>query len=183
MSAPLDELYLSWLYEQVAVPEFHDRDLTYWKLLKILYQKPFEWDVVKNDENRASDGIALRGQFILRKQIEEADPNWLEMDCSMLELMVGIAKRLEFEVGYGGAHYWFWVMMDNIGLIGFSDEKRFTKRQVARIESILDDVIERNYEPNGVGGLFPLKHSRYDQRKRELWYQMNDFILEKELAG
>lgn len=184
MSAPLDELYFQWLYEQVADPEFKDRELTYWKLLKILFQKEFVWRIA-NDENRGHDGVALRVQFLREKEIDpdEVDPHWMDIGCSMLELMVGLARRLEFEVDKGKAHYWFWILMDNIGLSGYNDGRRFTVRLQDRIEDILNDVIYRNYEPSGLGGFFPLQSTRWDQRKRELWYQMSEYILERELAG
>jgi hypothetical protein len=183
-SGPLDELYLRWLYEQVAVPEYDDRDLTYWKILKVLYKKEFVWVVANpNDENRIRDGIALRTEFLESRGISDADPVWIELGCSMLELMVGLAKRLEFMAENGKAHYWFWMLMDNIGLIGYNDERRFTGRLIDRIDDILDDVIYRNYEPSGHGGFFPLNKPRHDQRDRELWYQMCDYVLEKELAG
>lgn len=185
MSAPLDELYLEWLYEQVAVPDFHDKDLTWWKLLKILYRKEFFWDEVHipNDENRAADGIALRGKFLMRNDISSADPEWLEMGCSVLEMMIALAQRIEFKVDSGQAYFWFWTMIGNVGLIGYSDERRFTKRLLERIDNILEDIINRNYEPSGLGGFFPLRYTRYDQRDRELWYQMNEFVLEQQLAG
>lgn len=185
MSAPLDELYFQWLYGMVAAPGFHDKDLTYWKLLRVLYQKEFFWDEVHvpNDENRASDGIALRGEFLMRNDISFADPDWLDMNCSMLEMVIALARRIEFEAFAGSAYFWFWTMLDNLGLTGYSDERRFTKRLLYRIDCILEDVINRNYEPTGLGGLFPLRDPRHDQRERELWYQMNDFVLELEMAG
>lgn len=187
MSEPLDELYFKWLYEQVAVPEYHDRDLTYWKVLKVLFTKEFVWvpDFV-GDDNRIHDGIALRSEFLAEMGIPANDDgieDWMDEGCSMLELMVGLARRLEFQADKGKAHYWFWVLMDNLGLIGYSDDRRFTKRLLARIDDILDGVIYRNYEPSGLGGFFPLLEPRHDQRDRELWYQMSDYILEKELAG
>jgi hypothetical protein len=182
MQAPLDELYFKWLYEQVAAPDFHGKDLTYWKLLKILYQKNIIW-FVPNDENRIQDGVDLRKKFILQENIIDPDPEWLDMDCSFLELMVGLANRLAFMADNGEAYYWFWVMMDNIGLIGYSDERRYTQRLTDRINSILDEVICRTYEPSGLGGFFPLREPRHDQRKRELWYQMSDYIMERELVA
>lgn len=181
MDAPLDELYLQWLYEQVAVSKFDDRDLTYWKLLKILFTKQFVW-YIANDENRIQDGVALRTQFLDERDIS-ADPDWMDIGCSMLELMVGLSRRLEFEASKGKAHYWFWVLVDNIGLSGYSDDRRFTKRQLDRIDDILTGLIHRNYEPSGLGGFFPLRSTCHDQRDRELWYQMSDYILEQELAG
>jgi hypothetical protein len=184
MSEPLDELYFKWLYEQVAVPEYEDRDLTYWKVLRILFTKEFVWvpDFV-TDENRIHDGIALRHEFVAAIGIEDVDPDWMDVGCSMLELMVGLARRLEFQADKGGTHYWFWVLMENIGLTGYSDDRRFTKRLLSRIDDILDGIIYRNYEPSGLGGFFPLINPLHDQRDRELWYQMNDYLLERELAG
>jgi hypothetical protein len=184
MSEPLDELYFKWLYEQVAVSGFNDRDLTYWKVLKVLFTKEFIWvpDIV-NDENRIADGKALRSKFLMAESIYDVDPDWMAVGCSVLELMVGLSRRLEFEADKGKAHYWFWVLLENIGLSGYSDERRFTRRLLDRIDDILDGIIYRNYEQSGLGGFFPLQNSRYDQRYRELWYQMCDYIMEKELAG
>lgn len=183
MDDPLDKSYLEWLYGQVAVVEFDEQDLTYWKLLRILFTTEFFWSV-DHDKNRSSDGIALRYRFLEESGISDVDPIWMSEGCSVLEMMVALAKRMEFESESGGLHYWFWVLVENIGLSGFSDHRRFTKRQRERIDRILEDVIDRNYEKSGHGGFFPLKHPRYDQRKRELWYQMSDYILEQEeLAG
>lgn len=184
MSEPLDELYFQWLYEQVADPGFDDQELTYWKMLKILFKKEFIW-IVPNDENRIRDGVALRMDFLRERDVDlqDVDPIWMELGCSMLELMVGLSRRLAFEADKGQAHYWFWVLMENIGLSGYNDRRRFTRRQLDRIDDMLNDIIHRNYEPSGLGGFFPLQSSRWDQRKRELWYQMSEYILEQELAG
>lgn len=186
MDQPLDESYLSWLYEKVAVSSFDDRDLTYWKLFNILYKTEFVWlDHIPNDENRAHDGVALRSRFLAEEGIDpdDVDPDWLDLGCSVLELMVGLAIRVEFDTASGKAHYWFWILLENIGLSGYSDNRRFTKSQVARIESILHDVIHRKYHSDGEGGFFPLHNPRYDQRTRELWYQMSDYIWERDLAA
>lgn len=189
MDDPLDRLYLEWLYEKVAVTEYEDRDLTYWKVLQILFMKEFVW-VVANDENRVHDGVALRSEFLdtvaasADTDLDRSDyEDWASAGCSMLELMVGLSRRLEFEANKGKAHYWFWVLMENIGLSGFSDHKRFTKRLINRIDDILDEVIHRNYEPSGLGGFFPMEDTHWDQRKRELWYQMSEYLWERRLSG
>lgn len=183
-SEPLDELYFRWLYGRVAVSEIEDRDLTYWKVLKVLFTKEFVWiPHIVNDENRVKDGKALRLQFLESEGIEEVDPDWMAEGCSVLELMVGLSRRFEFEADKGKAHYWFWVLLENLGLGGYSDDRRFTKRLLARIDDILDDLIDRKYEPSGLGGFFPLQEPLHDQRDRELYVQMSDYILEKELAG
>lgn len=178
-SEPLDELYFKWLYEKVADPEFHDSDLTYWKVLRILFTKEFVW-LVPNDVNRIQDGKALRLEFLEAQGIPEVDTDWMEIGCSVLELMVGLSQRLAY-VADGKPHYWFWVLMENLGISGFNDRhKRLPRR---RIDDILNDLIYRNYGPDGVGGLFPLQNPYEDQREVELWYQLSNYVQEKELAG
>lgn len=177
---PLDELYLHWLYEQVADPDFQDLNLTYWKLLRVLYKKEFVW-VVDNDENRIHDGKNLRTEFLDTEDILDVDSDWMEMGCSILELMVGLSRRLSF-LADGEPHYWFWKLMENLGFRGYNDKRRLPRR---RIDDDLDMLIFRTYEPSGRGGFFPLKHPRKNQRRVELWYQMSDYILEqdRERAG
>lgn len=182
MSAPPDESYFQWLYEQVADPEFQDKTLTYWKVLRILYTKEFV-RLIPNDENRIDEGKALRLRFLESQGISEVDQDWMDMGCSVLELMVSISLELEFQAEKGKAYYWFWELMRNIGLAGFNDKSFRTKRQKDRINDILDDLVYRNYEPNGTGGFFPLRYPDKDQRRVELWYQMGDYVTEHHLAG
>ena len=53
----------------------------------------------------------------------------------------------------------------------------------ARVRDIVADamaaIIWRTYDSNGYGGLFPLRNPREDQRKVELWYQLNAYLLEQ----
>lgn len=183
MSAPLDELYFQWLYGLVADPTIQEENLTYWNVLRVLFEKEYAWvDSVVNDENRIHDGKALRIEFIESQgwTVASVDPNWIELGCSMLEVMVGLAHRLEF-LADGTPHYWFWVLMANIGLAGFNDKRRLRRDYV---EDILDRIIFRNYQPTGLGGFFPLQNPREDQRDIELWAQMNEYVQElQERAG
>lgn len=177
-SEPLDELYFQWLYEQVADPE---QDLTFWNVLRVLFTTEFVW-IVPNDENRIADGKELRENFIKARRIRlrREDRNWINLGCSMLELMVGLANRLEFLADKGTAHYWFWVLMGNIGLSEFDDAHEVPEDDV---QDVLEMVIQRYYESNGHGGLFPLERPREDQREVELWYQLSEYVTEQELAG
>lgn len=183
MSAPLDELYFQWLYGQVADPQIQEKNLTYWNVLRILFTTEFAWvDAVVNDENRIGDGKALRTEFVRSQgwNVTDVDSEWIETGCSMLEVMVGLARRLEF-IADGTPHYWFWVLMSNIGLAGFNDKRRFRKEYVV---DVLDRVIFRNYQPTGLGGFFPLQNPMEDQRDIELWAQMNEYVQEmQEQAG
>lgn len=171
---PLDELYFIWLYRQVANPDIAEPSLTYWKLLKELFTKEFVW-LIPNDDNRIEDGKALRIEFIQDEGLTEVDRDWIELGCSMFELMVGLSRRLAFEAE-GEPHFWFWTMMENLGIHKYSDDRRFAR---IHINKILDRVIFRTYKENGFGGLFPLKHPEQDQRNVELWYQLSAYVLEQ----
>jgi hypothetical protein len=171
---PLDELYFIWLYRQVANPDIRDPSLTYWKLLKELFTKEFIW-LIPNDDNRIGDGKALRSEFVQDEDLSDVDRDWAELGCSVLELMLGLARRLAFEAE-GEPHFWFWIMMENLGINKYSDEWRLPRKH---IQKILDRVIFRTYKENGVGGFFPLKHPEQDQRKVELWYQLSAYVLEQ----
>lgn len=169
----LDEDYLTWLYSQVADATVENPELTYWKLLKYLFTEEFTWSV-PNDDNRLEDGKALRLEFVDTGMYQNVPDDWFELPCSVLELMVGLARRLEFEAD-GKAHYWFWRMMENIRLNKYCDSWRLQKKT---IEHIISRVMLREYKADGQGGFFPLKYPEKDQRQVELWYQLSAYVLE-----
>lgn len=174
MNKPLDELYLEWLYHQVGEPN-HNRRRTYWRILKQLYTKEFVW-IVPNDDNRIADGRDLRFEFVDSTRLNDVDPGWINLGCSILELLVALSRRFAFEAE-GKPRDWFWHMMENLGLDDRDDKSYWSS---ADVDAILEDVIWRNYGPDGVGGIFPLRHPHEDQRKVELWYQLSAYILERE---
>ena len=173
MDEPLDELYFKWLYSQVGDPRIKNRNRTYWTILKQLYTKEFVW-FVPNDDNRIQDGKELRYEFVDSEQLEDVDLNWVHLGCSMLELLVGLSRRLAFEAE-GQPRDWFWHLMDNLG-VAYPDAYKYDE---AAVDSILDRVIYRNYYWNGQGGLFPLQRTEKDQRNVELWYQLSEYVLER----
>lgn len=173
MKKPLDELYLEWLYNQVGDTGLSDPSKTYWGLCRQMYVKEFVW-FVPNDDNRVEDGKYLRRDFVDDLRLTNVDETWLELGCSMLELFVGLSRRLSFEAG-GESRDWFWCLVDNIE-IRFNDTYDFPMPEV---DEALDKVIWRTYSPDGDGGLFPLMDPQEDQRKVELWYQLCAYVLEK----
>lgn len=173
MNKPLDELYFIWLCRQVGSVDDTHPSRTYWGLLKNLFTKEFIW-IVERDENRAEDGRDLRLEFIHEQRIPDIDLGWLDFDCSMLELLIGLSRRLSFEAD-GEPRDWFWVLIENLDLEGYNDDTHISQ---SRINKILDEVIWRTYRSNGRGGLFPLRKAHEDQRNIELWYQLNTYLLE-----
>lgn len=174
MNKPLDELYFVWLYSQVGDPEIKNPDFTYWGMLKQLFTKEFIW-LIPNDDNRIGDGKDLRSEFVDTEGLQDVDLDWMNLGCSMLELLIGLSRRLSFEVD-GEPRDWFWHLIRNLKLDKYTDKNHVRNQQ--QIDDILDRVIFRTYHGDGQGGIFPLRHARRDQREVELWYQLNAYVLE-----
>lgn len=168
----LDDRYLTWLYGQVAVVKTRKSSRTFWNLFRQLFSTEFAW-FIPNDDNRAEDGRELRCEWATNTKTE-VDSNWLSLGCSFLELLIGLSRRLAFETD-GDAPNWFWHLINNLGLLGYHDRSNFRAEDV---EDIISAVIWRTYEPNGNGGLFPLQHTRNDQRRVEIWYQLSEYLLQ-----
>lgn len=171
MSKSLDELYFTWLYHHVAEDSRNPSE-TYWKLLRQLYCKEFVW-IIPNDDNRAEDGKDLRLEFVESEGID-VDHEWMNMTCSMLELLIGLSRRLSFEAE-GEPRGWFWHMIENLGFEIYNDNSLYPEGEIDRR---LDELIWRLYKRNGSGGLFPLKRPPEDQRNVEIWYQLSAYLLE-----
>lgn len=167
MTRELDGLYFEWLHDLVC-PE----QKTHKKMLDQLFHKEFVW-IITNDDNRAEDGKDLRREF-LDEQGLEGDASFIDIGCSMFELLVGLSRRLAFDTERE-PRGWFWCLVKNVGLYGYVDGKRYPEE---RVDEILDRVIWRTYSPNGRGGLFPRNDPAEDQRDVELWYQMNGYLLD-----
>lgn len=177
---PLDEEYFDWLFDQVgSVPDARPSH-TYLKMMEALFFKEFLW-IIPNDDNRAEDGRDLRHEFVSERNIKNPDHEWMSLGCSILEMFIGVARRLAFEAD-GEVRDWFWILIRNIGLDLYPDSRRFTKRTKDIINEILDDLIWRTYHPNGRGGLFPLEDPKQDQRDVEIWYQLSAYLLERDVA-
>ncbi|QFP95448.1 hypothetical protein SEA_MAKAI_56 [Arthrobacter phage Makai] len=172
----LDDLYLEWLYkEAVGATRNANPAKSFWQIAKQLYSIPFTW-LINNDDNRAEDGKALREEFIVEDQIQDVDQDWMELDCSMLEMMIALARRASFESS-GEAGDWFWHFLRTLELDLYSD-LRYNSRVHAEIAAKVEKIIYRQYGRNGDGGLFPLRNARKDQRRVELWEQLSTYLLE-----
>lgn len=178
MDEPLDESYFVWLYRQVASVRLKNPARTYWSLLRHLFRKEYVW-LVPNDDNRVEDGRDLRYEFFETDGIEP-DPEWLGIGCSMLEMLIGLSRRLAFEAE-GESAGWFWQLIENLDLRQYNDNNYDDrdKELFLKIDETIDQVIWRTYDFNGTGGLFPLTDPQEDQRDIELWYQMSRYLLER----
>lgn len=176
MDKPLDELYLEWLYSQVADPRIKDPNRTYWWMLRQFLNKEFVW-IIPNDDNRIADGKELRYEFINAEQIQDVELAWIHMGCSMLELLIGLSRRLAFEAE-GEPRDWFWHLVTNINLDHVTDFKYLELALEDKVDEVLNRVIWRQYSSDGHGGLFPLRDPKHDQTRTELWYQLSEYVIE-----
>lgn len=159
--------YFKWLCDTV---DAQNQKSSYMILLKELYRKPF-YSVLHNDENRAADGIDLRGALSSK-----------EDGCCVLEMLVALAIKAEYlcgpEEGGPSQSEWFWIMLDNLGLLRFTDSEWYSHSSEEMVNQILDRFLERGYGRDGSGGLFPIQSRVRDQRRVEIWYQLSFYIEE-----
>jgi hypothetical protein len=173
----IENKYFPWLSDLIGV---NRPEGSYFLLAKVLYEKGFTW-FVPNDDNRAFEGRNLREQFCDEMHIDYVY-EYFEEKVSMLELIIGLADRCESIMADQDSNVpmedWFWKMLTNAGLDIFKDEDFYDLGGTPAVDIILNKIIDRTYHRDGRGGLFPLKHTRMDQRKVELWYQMSAYLVE-----
>lgn len=177
MSKVLDILnneYFEWLYGLVCDTR-RPKSLSYRKLLMHLHNTEFRY-VIQRDRNRASDGIDLRYRFALEREHKyptDQVMNILDGPCSVLEMMIALAIRCEETIMDDASigdrtSQWFWGMVNNLGL-GAMLDNRFERGEFDRI---VNRFLDREYSPDGRGGLFRLRNCDRDLRTVEIWYQL-----------
>lgn len=173
----IQNAYFDWLCDLINA---NDPDHSFIFLCRHLHTLEFYWSVC-NDDNRAGDGMALRGLFRLQSDLRIGDE--LDCDvCSVFEMLVALAicvEEIMDEIEPGDASFWFWMMLDNLGLSDYDDDHFYQRGSIKKIDKILDRFLDRTYQRSGKGGLFPLKKWREDQRTVEIWYQMQAYLQEK----
>lgn len=169
MRKRVNEEYFDWLYDLVCRRRY-SKEISYKKLLRYLHTIEFIYDIPK-DGNRADDGIRLRYRFAEQyRDLYDADL-YLSGPCSVLEMMVALALRGEETIMDDPllgdrTGQWFWGMITNLGLGSMVDE-RFNS---GKIDDVIERLLNREYEPNGKGGLFTVNRG-LDLREVEIWYQ------------
>lgn len=162
--------YFEWLSDLVCGKR-SPQQVSFRKLLAYLHSVEFRYCIEK-DANRAGDGIDLRYRYSQHINDRTAEL-YLEGPCSVLEMMVALAIRCEEQImddpGKGNrTGQWFWGMIVSLGL-GSMYDARFNKRYV---KDVLIRFLNREYEPDGSGGLFTIRRCPYDLRDVEIWYQL-----------
>lgn len=166
--------YFEWMYKLMCGGRFA-KTISYRKLFTFLHDTEFTY-YVPHDENRAEDGIALRYRYCVYHNCENLE-YCLDGPCSVLEMMVALAIRCEERImcnpekGDRTAQ-WFWDMVRSLGLSSMSDYN-FN-------ENVVDDamwrLLNRQYSPNGKGGLFTIRRWNRDAREAEIWHQLMAYL-------
>lgn len=180
INCDLIDRYYNWLVGTVAGSAEHD---SYRSLFGLLMDIDF-CSLVAHDENRLADGLGLREEFADLFSCDELF--WrghISCDSSVLEVLIAIAIRWDNELmpmpeghRYGR---WFWEMLENLGLDRMND-LNFDEDEAERI---ILTFLERDYDQNGNGGLFPMQNPPDDMRKTELSYQLDWYVTEKYWDG
>lgn len=165
-----EQKYFEWMVDLVCKGRY-GKDVSYRKLLNQLNHIEF-YALIRNDQNRAEDGISLRRRFSLRAYDEDIS-DVMDCPCSVLEMLVALAIRCEESImanpDFGDrTGQWFWGMIGNLGLGGL-DDSHYDEQYV---EDTVVRFLEREYAPDGAGGLFRIKNCEHDLRDVEIWYQM-----------
>ena len=175
MSKEIRKEYFLWLCELVSLDSKKETG-GYNFLVKALFKKEFYWTEEK-DENRSDEGKDLRGIFCDECGYE-CVPDEINGPCTVFEMMIALAKRWNDEVSVSDDEdctaVYFWEMIKNLGLEGCTDDK--FDPEMAREK--LDIFLDRDYPDNGEGSIFPLKKSKESQKNIELWYQLQNYLIE-----
>ena len=170
----INDEYFEWLCELVDIKRY-SRQVSYRKLLMHLHNIEFTW-YIPHDDNRADDGVQLRRRFALvRDDMSLSD--YISGPCSVLEMMVALAIRCEETIMDDAlmgnrTGQWFWGMIRNLGLSHITDNK-FDRNAV---DDIIARFLNREYEPDGRGGLFTVRNCDYDLRDVEIWCQLSWYL-------
>lgn len=169
--------YLRWLYFQVdGFNPLTEGGAMYFMLLNYLYSQDY-YSVIEMDENRKVEGGNLRSMFECDSCAILTD-NIPEEEVSVLEVLVAMAMNFrELNNDKEPIALYFWEMISNLGLIDCTDE-HWSRSTEEYVERVIDDFLDRDYEPDGTGGLFPLEDPQEDQTEVELWYQLAAYYLE-----
>lgn len=156
--------YFEWLLDMICEKRY-SRETSYRKLLTRLHNTKFRYVMIR-DKNQTAHGIGLRRRFALQhdEELYDSITHALVGPCSVLEMMVALAIRCEEDImddpRVGNrVGQWFWGMIISLGL-GSMHDIRYDEEYV---DQTITRFLNREYEPNGKGGLFTIENCDVDQ--------------------
>lgn len=171
----ISDKYLDWMINLVCEGRYAGPN-SYRKLLTYLHGTEFIY-YLPRDGDRATDGVDLRYRFAYcNPEIPNAE-RYITGPCSVLEMMIALAIRCEEQIMVDPkigdrTGQWFWKMIASLGLGGMIDS-RFNRFYA---EEVVYKFLNREYEPDGRGGLFRIRNCGCDLREIEIWNQLSYFL-------
>lgn len=174
----LTEEYFRFLKSETFLLPAHQKE--YDGVLRVLHDIPFYW-LIHSDDNRVGDALAYRQSEFLdgidtRQMDQVALGQWAMSSPSVLEVMLGMAHRWCFYFGGPSVAYYFTKMFQNMGFA--SVDPILSPRTQEVIRAMVDRWLSRQFHENGVGSPFPLNAPHVDQRRVDMWAQMNAYSAE-----
>ena len=161
--------YIEHLMDLVGV------DMSMYALCSRLMSIPFHYDEhFITDRNRRDDGEDLRLAYM--DGGEDRIPS--DVPISVLEVIVALAIRIDLDImgepGKRDPGKWFNLMLKNLG-IDYMTDRYFDG---GKIDMVIERWLDREYDMNGQGSLFPLTKCRLNQRGISIWDQACQYIVE-----
>lgn len=179
----LVEMYFDWLRQEAFTAKVNRK--TYEGVLRVLHDVPFFWDIW-SDENRAGDALSFRQYEFLNTQndLDGLDQNWLfnwaQATPSVLEVLLGCARRYVFHFG-GHTPYYFGHMFRNMGFDHYPGRVLDPQRG-EEVREKVNAWMSHRILRDGRGGPFPITNpilvQGTDMRKMDIWSQMNAYSAE-----
>lgn len=170
--------YFDWLCILTGI-DYRVPGRNYGTLARVLHSMEFRAKLPA-DSNRGMDGMQLRVEFMQMHGPYGSATN--RGPCTMLELLIALARRMSFLMyGNNNRHrteYYFWMLLNNLRLTKLTDDRWEYLNGDFYVEDAVGRLLNRFYDPNGEGGLYPLRHPSCDQREVEIWYQMQAWLGE-----
>ena len=168
----VEDEYFRWLANTIDdAPGIRERRDLYIQL----HNTVFLWSpMVPNDRNLLGHVASKRAQFeeywLVAPALHE---RFYNKPATVFEVLLTISDHMAFLVN-GSAARCFRLLLANLEL-----DCRSTRSE---IDEKLVIFMERRYDNDGSGGgLFPLHAPDRNQRRVELWYQINAYILENSI--
>lgn len=149
----------------------------YIPLLDLLHSMKFEWSI-DMDENRVGDGLVLRKKWLQNEGIYEYLYEFDDEKVSVLEVLIGIAERIEYDVGNmmdgDFTSERFWMLLRNLDI----EKYDASNYKPLNIKEKVRNWMARKYKKDGSGSIFPMKKCQKDMRTLQIWDQMNLYLME-----
>ena len=166
-------------YRDYLIGLVNDRKYDYTPLLRELYSIEF-YALVNYDEDRGKDGLMLREEWSDVVRFKGS----LDFGvANVLEVLIGIAKRMEFQL-FGTRYYdqWdyiniFWDLINNLGLYDMHGD--ISRDVFDEIRQKVTHFMNRDYFRHKKCNIFVFENPPQNLKKLNIWSQMAIYMREK----